>query len=79
MYIYNLEYEMDGGLLENEFLLPSEVMELLRIGKNTVYNMLASGELPATRVGKQWRISKRTLLALHQADPLAKIQKGAAH
>lgn len=38
MYIYNFEYEMDGGLLENKFLLPSEVMELLRIGKNTVYN-----------------------------------------
>ena len=42
----------------NEYLTPREVMELLAIGKNTFYKMVQSGQLPAFRVGKQWRVKK---------------------
>ena len=45
----------------NEFLTPREVMELLAIGKNTFYKMVQSGQLPAFRVGKQWRVKKENL------------------
>lgn len=50
--------DYDGTLELNEYLTPREVMELLAIGKNTFYKMVQSGELPAFRVGKQWRVKR---------------------
>ena len=50
--------DYDGTLELNEYLTPREVMELLAIGKNTFYKMVQSGQLPAFRVGKQWRVKK---------------------
>lgn len=41
-----------------DFLTPKEVMEELAIGKNTLYRLLNSGELPAFRIGKLWRVRK---------------------
>lgn len=46
---------------ENEFLTPKEVMNLLFIGRNTFYKMVNSGELPAFRVGKLWRVRREDL------------------
>lgn len=46
---------------ENEFLTPKEVMNLLCIGRNTFYKMVNSGELPAFRIGKLWRVRKKDL------------------
>lgn len=45
----------------NEFLTPREVMELLAIGKNTFYKMVQSGQLPAFRIGRQWRVRRDRL------------------
>ena len=50
--------DYDGTLELNEYLTPREVMELLAIGKNTFYKMVRSGELPAFRIGKQWRVKR---------------------
>lgn len=49
--------------IENEYLTPKEVMNLLYIGRNTFYKMVNSGELPAFRIGKLWRISRKDLIA----------------
>ena len=38
-------------------LTPLEVMDILGIGKNTVYNLLTSGQLKGFRIGKSWRIT----------------------
>ena len=38
-------------------LTPVEVMDILGIGKNTVYNLLSSGQLKGFRIGKSWRIT----------------------
>lgn len=46
-----------------EFLTPKEVMEELAVGKNTFYRLVNSGELPAFRVGKQWRVKRSELMA----------------
>jgi excisionase family DNA binding protein len=35
-----------------------ELRELLCIGKNTAYELLASGRIPAVKAGRDWRISK---------------------
>lgn len=47
--------------IEQEYLTPREVMSLLYIGKNTFYRLVQTGELPAFRIGKQWRVHRETL------------------
>lgn len=42
-------------------LKPQEVMEILNIGQNSMYHMLNSGQLPAFRVGRSWRITLEAL------------------
>lgn len=61
MYDYDNFDELDEREPINEYLTPREVMELLYIGKNTLYKLLNSGELKGFRVGKQWRIRKDRL------------------
>jgi len=38
-------------------LTPAEAMDILGVGKNTMYRLLSSGELCGIRVGRNWRIS----------------------
>lgn len=47
----------------SEYLTPREVMDLLYIGKNTLYQLLNSGELKGFRVGRQWRVCRSSLQA----------------
>lgn len=48
-------------------LTAAEAMDILRVGKNTIYRLLNSGRLPATRIGRTWKISEESLknLLLH--------------
>ena len=60
----NYGYEQDDDGYEeqiNEYLTPRGVMELLAIGKNTFYKMVQSGQLPAFRIGRQWRVRRDRL------------------
>ena len=43
------------------FLTPEEVADLLRVSRRTVYNWLRSGQLPALRIGKVWRIRREDI------------------
>jgi excisionase family DNA binding protein len=44
---------------------PDEVREMLKLQQNeTVYKMIASGELPAFRVRRLWRIRREDVEAL---------------
>lgn len=54
-------YDEPGEEIENEYLTPKEVMNLLYIGRNTFYRLVNSGELPAFRVGKLWRVRRDDL------------------
>lgn len=45
----------------DEILTVDDVMELLYIGKNTVYHLLQSGELKAFRIGRTWKIPRDCL------------------
>lgn len=38
------------------FLTVAEVAELLRVSTMTVYRLIKSGELPAARIGKSYRV-----------------------
>lgn len=58
--------QYDQEVIENEYLTPKEVMNLLYIGKNTFYRLVHSGELPAIRIGKLWRVKREALLKLEK-------------
>lgn len=63
MYHYNDFNELDEREPISEYLTPREVMDLLYIGKNTLYKLLNSGELKGFRIGKQWRVKREELAA----------------
>ena len=46
-----------------DILTPKEVMEILGVGKNLLYELLKDGVIPAKRIkGKIWRIAKKDLI-----------------
>lgn len=45
----------------SDVLTVKEVREILFIGKEKAYRMLKSGEIPAVKIGRDWRISKRSI------------------
>lgn len=45
----------------NDIMTVFEVCEALYIGKNRVYELLDSGELPGFRIGRVWKIPKEGL------------------
>ena len=44
-------------------LTAAEAMDVLGVGKNTMYRLLKTGELPAVRIGRAWRINLENLQA----------------
>ena len=46
---------------DKELLTVDEVMEILYLGRNTVYDLLRSGELKGIKFGKVWRIPKESI------------------
>jgi excisionase family DNA binding protein len=48
-------------IAEHEFLTTDEVLEYLRINARTVYRLIRNGEIPAVRIGRQWRIRRNDL------------------
>lgn len=57
---------MQDNLFEEypEILTPYEVMEILGLGKNKVYELLNQGKIKGVRLGGTWRISKSALIAM---------------
>lgn len=45
-------------------LTSAEAMDILGVGKNTMYRLLNSGQLRAVRVGRCWRIELTALQEL---------------
>lgn len=45
----------------NDLLTVSDICEILYIGKNRVYELLNTGLLKGFRVGKTWRVTKKSL------------------
>ena len=45
-----------------DMMSAEEVSEALRIGHNTVYSLLKSGELKAFRCGKNWKIPRTAVI-----------------
>jgi excisionase family DNA binding protein len=43
------------------FLTTEEVLAYLKITPRTIYRLIRSGELPAVRIGRQWRFRRADL------------------
>lgn len=45
----------------NEIMQFEEVMKYLNIGKNTLYGLLKNGEINAFKIGKVWKIPRKSV------------------
>ena len=50
--------QQPGDISEVRFLTVAEVATLMRVSKMTVYRLVHSGELPAVRVGRSFRVQE---------------------
>jgi len=61
--------------MQDEILTLPEVAQLLKVAEKTVYSMAQKGQLPAFKVGGQWRF-KRADLDKWIEDPKAVSRDG---
>ncbi len=54
---------MSNGLADMRFLTVGEVAGLMRVSTMTVYRLVHSGELPAVRFGRSFRIPESAVVA----------------
>jgi excisionase family DNA binding protein len=50
-----------AGELDLHFLTVAEVAAIMRVSRMTVYRLVHSGELPAVRVGKSYRVPQKAV------------------
>jgi len=61
-----------AGLSDVRFLTVAEVADLMRVSTMTVYRMVHSGELPAMRFGRSFRVPESAVVAVIQ-KPVADV------
>lgn len=66
---------MPGDLSDMRFLTVAEVADLMRVSNMTVYRLVKSGELPAVRFGRSYRIPESAVAA---AVELPDVRSGRA-
>ncbi|MDA8025466.1 MAG: helix-turn-helix domain-containing protein [Actinomycetota bacterium] len=44
--------------MDDELMRVKEVADLMKVSTTTIYRLIAEAEIPATRVGKAWRIRR---------------------
>jgi excisionase family DNA binding protein len=54
--VFSVAIEQNG--LGDRLLMVREVAELMRVSNMTVYRLIKAGDLPAIRVGKNFRIRR---------------------
>jgi len=52
---------MAGEFAEVRFLTVAEVAAIMRVSKMTVYRLVHSGEMPAVRVGRSFRVPEQAV------------------
>lgn len=53
--------DTNGGVTLPSFLTTEEVLGYLKVNPRTIYRLIRSGELPAVRIGRQWRFRRSDL------------------
>ena len=52
---------MPGEFTDVRFLTVAEVAAIMRVSKMTVYRLVHSGEMPAVRVGRSFRVPEQAV------------------
>ena len=52
---------MTSKALSSAFLTTEEVLGCLKVNPRTIYRLIKSGDLPAVRIGRQWRFRRADL------------------
>ncbi|MGA1810854.1 helix-turn-helix domain-containing protein [Frondihabitans sp. 4ASC-45] len=55
---------MSDDLTDVRFLTVAEVADMMRVSKMTVYRMVHSGDLPAIRFGRSFRVPETAVAAV---------------
>ena len=55
---------MPADLNDVRFLTVAEVADMMRVSKMTVYRLVHSGELPAIRFGRSFRVPESSVVAV---------------
>ncbi|MEE9550156.1 MAG: helix-turn-helix domain-containing protein [Candidatus Binatia bacterium] len=63
--------------MPEELITPQEVADYLNVGKFTVYRLLAQKQLPAFKVGNQWRFKRKMIEAWLRKN--SNVQKKRSH
>ncbi len=58
-----IDPETDFSIPTSRLLTVADVAECLRVNAKTVRRWIATGELPAYKVGRQWRVAEEDLWA----------------
>jgi excisionase family DNA binding protein len=53
---------------QEELITIEEVMKILKIGKNTAYQLLEDKEIEAFRIGNKWKIPRSSVYKYIQAQ-----------
>ncbi len=53
--------DTNEGVTLPSFLTTEEVLGYLKVNPRTIYRLIRSGELPAIRIGRQWRFRRSDL------------------
>jgi len=53
--------QRESPLAEIKFLTVAEVAAVMRVSRMTVYRLVHSGEMPAVRVGRSFRVPERAV------------------
>jgi excisionase family DNA binding protein len=65
-----------SGLSEARFLTVAEVADTMRVSRMTVYRLVHSGELPAIRFGRSFRVPEAAVQRA-LSTPVADISRSA--
>ena len=49
-----------------EVMTFKECKELLKVGKNTLLDLIHTGQIPALKVGSRWKITKQSVIEFIQ-------------
>jgi excisionase family DNA binding protein len=55
------DYERSMIIMNGEIMSAEEVMEFLSVGKNTLYALLIRGEINAFKIGKVWKVPRKSI------------------
>jgi len=70
--VHGGEERIVSDLSDVRFLTVAEVAELMRVSKMTVYRLVHSGDLPAVRFGRSYRVPQSAVTAAMQR-PIADV------